>query len=117
MSDYEAHTGKIRKLEPLEGETYEQQCKRLYFEKGGKGEYYEGALFDEFYDDFIRVNKNVLYEVFDHEEKDYDDMFCDLTDNGDGTYSFTTRFYNGGTCMSEMVEHELKKIKSDEKTV
>lgn len=110
MSDYEAHIGKIRKIQPLENESFEDQCKRLYYEKGGKSEdYYEGLLFDEYYNDVFHIN-GVLYEIFEREEKDPYEYYCHMTDLGDGTYSFNTMFYNGGTCLSEMIEEALEKL-------
>ena len=111
MSDYESHSGKLRLVEAKENETFEQQCKRLWIENGqDESEYEEGELFSEFYEKYFHV-KGRVWEVFEHEEfGDDEDMFCRLHDNKDGTLSFHTRFYNGGTCMSEMVEDELEKV-------
>jgi hypothetical protein len=110
MSDYESHSGKLRLVEAKENETFEQQCKRLWVENGEPEENYEeGELFSEFYEKYFQV-KGRVWEVFDHEESDDDDTFCKLNMNGDGTITFHTRFYNGGTCMSEMVEDELERI-------
>jgi hypothetical protein len=117
MSDYESHTGKLRKVLPQENETFEQLCKRLWIAEALKGDEYteddykEGALFSDFYEKFINQNDEFVWEVFDHKELgDEDDSFCRINDNKDGTYSFHTRFYNGGTCMSEMLEDEIKNI-------
>ncbi len=118
MSNYESHSGKLRIVEPKENETLDQLKKRIWCEKSGnKEEDYEvkGNLSDDYYDEFFEVNGK-LWEVLDHEEMgDEDDMFCRLHDNKDGTFSFHTRFYNGGTCMSEMVTEELEKL--DPKTL
>jgi hypothetical protein len=43
-------------------------------------------------------------------EIDADDGIYQLTPNEDGTLSFTMRFYNGGTCLSECIEEELLKL-------
>lgn len=110
MSDYESHSGRLRLANAKENETFEQQCKRLWIENGQDEEdYEEGELFSEFYEKYFHV-KGRVWEVFDHEESDDDDTFCKLHDNGDGTLTFHTRFYNGGTCMSEMVEDELEHL-------
>jgi len=109
MSDYESYTGKIKKVIPIMGETFEERCERLYHTKGGKREYYEGILFDDFYDDFIKVGEE-LYEVIEKIEIDPYDYYCNLVEHEDGTISFSTRYYNGGTCLSEMVEDELNKL-------
>ena len=105
MSDYETHSGKLRLLEPQNGETLEEQCKRLWIEIGEKEEEYgdKSDLLDEYYEEFIEINESV-YQVFDHKESEDQDMFCKLNKNPDGSYSFYTRFYNGGTCLSEMLK-------------
>jgi len=116
MSDYESHTGKIRLLQPNENETFEEQCKRLWVEESkldeefDDSEYTEGALFDDYYKRFLKINGKV-WEIFDHKEMgDEDDMFCKLHDNKDGTFSFHTRFYNGGTYLGEMLSDEIEKL-------
>lgn len=112
MSDYESHTGKIKKVEPRENESFEQLCRRLWVDNGQEIEQYkdEGDLFGEFYEKYLNVNDESVWEIVDHEDNgDDEDSFCKLHDNKDGTFSFHTRFYNGGTCMSEMLEYELKK--------
>ena len=112
MSDYESHTGKLRKLMPLEGETFEEQCQRLWLENGGhEDEYKPGELFSEYYEKYLNVNDTV-WEIFDHEDLGEDeDMFCKLHPNTDGSYSFHTRFYNGGTYLAEMLSDEIEKLK------
>lgn len=112
MSDYESHSGKIRILEPNKNETFEDQCKRLWVENGKLIESYDkGELFNEFYEKYLRINGKI-WEVFDHKSLgDDDDSFCRIHDNKDGTFSFHTRFYNGGTGMSEMIADELKDMK------
>lgn len=34
MSDYESHIGKVKKVEPLANESFEETCKRLWVENG-----------------------------------------------------------------------------------
>jgi hypothetical protein len=51
-----------------------------------------------------------IWEAFDHIELDADDDIYQLTLNEDGTLSFTMRFYNGGTHLSECIEEELLKL-------
>ncbi len=107
MSDYESHSGKIRKVFPQVNENFEQLCKRLWVENGQKEDDYDKEqLFDEFYEKYLKIN-NEIWEVVEHEDLDDEDMFCRLSRNSDGTVSFHTRYYNGGTCMSEMIEEAL----------
>ena len=116
MSDYESHTGKLRKVEPKENETFEQLCKRLWIEESQKGDEYteedykEGSLFGDYYEKYINDNDESVLEIFDHEkEDDSDGTVCKIFKNTDGTYSFYTHFYNGGTDLSEMIQDGLKK--------
>lgn len=118
MSDYESHSGKLRKVLPNEGETFEQLCKRLWNEEAINGDEYteedyeEGGLFSDFSEKFISDDDKAVWEIFDHEELGEDeDAFCKIHENKDGTYSFHSRFYNGGTCLSEMIEDSIGEIK------
>jgi hypothetical protein len=113
MSDYESHTGKLRIIYspavPSE-ETFSECCKRLWRQEGeDMSDYKDDALFTEYYEKYFNVD-GVIWEVFDHEDLGDDDMFCDIHDNKDGTYSFRARFYNGGTCLSEMITEELEDL-------
>ena len=56
---------------------------------------------------FYTVNGNIYETIEDSEPDD----LCFLKDNGDGTFDYTVEFYNGGTCLEECIEHELKKLK------
>lgn len=112
MSDYESHSGKLRRVPMKENETLEQLKKRIWAERGHSEEDYfdEDDFLDEYYNVFIEVN-GILWELFDHKKKDDPyDSYCNLHDNGDGTFSFDTRYYNGGTCMREMIEVGFKEI-------
>ena len=55
-------------------------------------------------------NKSILFKVFD--VKNYEDYgyFCDVQKTGDREYKFITQYYNGGTCLSEILEEEADKI-------
>lgn len=110
MSDYESHSGKIRKVQPQDNELFEDTCKRLWLENGKSEEdYCEGELFNEFYKKYINVNDESIWEIFEHQDLgEEEDMFCRLHDNKDGTFSFHTRYYNGGTCMTEMIADSLE---------
>lgn len=93
MSDYEHHRGKLKKVLPNEGETFEQMLVRLNVE-------------DE-YETYVEVDEE-LYEIYDHEEQGYEaDQFCHLSKN-DGELTFVTRFYNGGTCLTEMIADSIR---------
>jgi hypothetical protein len=116
MSDMEYHTGKIRKL-PRFNETEEEWAKRICDDHGWEDKYDQGwieTLREEGYDeDIIVVNINGNYEIWElveHTDFDQDDMF-QAKKNEDDTISFTMSFYNGGTCLSEMLEEAVKRAK------
>ena len=80
-----------------------------YKYRGNKGSW-QWLYFDntENYNKFYVVNGNI-YETIEDKEVEDDASF--LKDNGDGTYDYFMEFYNGGTCLSECLENELKKLK------
>ena len=52
-----------------------------------------------------------MYEWLEHECKyDEEDDFCDLKENQDKTISIHAQFYNGGTCLNEVLNDELDKL-------
>ena len=111
MSRTEAHIGKIRKVDVLEDETFEQICLRLWLAEGEKEELYDkGELFDEYSEKYMRLNGEV-WEVIEDKEFDPEDSYCELTFNEDGSVSYSSVFYNGGACLAEMIEWELKRLK------
>lgn len=117
MSDYESHSGKLVPFYRIEGESDKEYFQRA-FEDNFKEEYWDE---DEYIGEFIyacNMYKKVFYAkdtIFfnvNHKSLDPYDDIQELEDNGDGTYSYFMRFYNGGTCLSEMVEEALEnKIK------
>ena len=134
MSDYEKHIGKLKKIDLSEYDDstekfFEEQYRKLVphlSEEKIKDEYsrsensgcrrnrgvWEYLFFDTSIDfdtenKFYVVNGNI-YETI--EDSEPDDLWF-LKDNGDGTFDYTVEFYNGGTCLEECIEHELKKLK------
>lgn len=105
MSQTELHIGKLRKVELEQNQSledfYKEKLKNIGITELRK---------DEFYEKYFVIN-NVIWEIFDHEEKDDSDDIYELKPNPDGTLSFIMKFYNGGTCLSECIEEELKKLK------
>ena len=66
-------------------------------------------LKDYFYDEFI-ISKKVFARIIKSTTMDIEYDFCDLINLDDGVYAFHTMYYNGGTCMSEMIAGELDKL-------
>jgi hypothetical protein len=114
MSQTELHFGKLRKVELKENKTIDDFFKEKLLEVGindikSYHKNWEDAFKDKFYEKYFIVN-NVIWEVFDHIEKDDSDDIYEITKNPDGTLSFIMKFYNGGTCLSECIEEELERI-------
>lgn len=112
MSETENHKGKLRIVPLLDGESLEEQCQRIAivnnFEFDSRYHYtWKECINDEGYNKFIVV-KNILFEIYDH--KRFDDYSFEITEDPDGTYSFVGSFYNGGTCLNEILEDELSKL-------
>lgn len=116
MSETVTYIGKIKKVD-LNGLTKEEWCKQTYIKNGGNeddvrkdGLYYETweeALVCEYGDNYF-FNDDEIWESVESMEMSYEDISV-LTPNSDGTYSFVMQFYNGGTCLGEMIEAELKR--------
>lgn len=113
MSDYENHSGKARLCLRNDGETFDEHCERLLEKEGRVFSDYSSDIFDA--DKYIRVGDEI-WEVYEHKEWEDGDIVR-LKQNEDGTVDFLLRFYNGGTCLQEILQEELadieKKIQDD----
>lgn len=56
-------------------------------------------------DNDIQIINNIYYYVSVNDVETGD--FCEVTKNEDGSYEVFTSFYNGGTCLSEVLEGAL----------
>jgi hypothetical protein len=134
MSETEIHTGKMRVFERNANEVLGDYFKRFLESKGieySKADFDKCFVLDDPDDtrenlrDFIRRFEGawrkrdfvVTYEndlIFDFVEHAYhEDMdIRTLTKNDDGTYDFVMSFYNGETCLEEMLGDAFARIKS-----
>ena len=115
MSQTELHIGKLRKVELEQNQSledfYKEKLKNIGItELRSYDNDWEDTFKDEFQEKYFIVN-DVIWEAFEHKEKDDSDDIYELKPNEDGTLSFIMKFYNGGTCLSECIEEELKKLK------
>lgn len=112
MSDYEHHIGKI--TEVVIKESLELTCKEIVEnnELPSYQDSYVEYLLDELYDEYLVINGK-LYSVEKEAIDPYDDIQR-LHKNEDGTFSFEAKFYNGGTCLSEVLEDAFNKISDKE---
>lgn len=109
MSCTESHVGKIKKVD-LEGLTIEEWAKEVATAYGMEfKEYYDSykeLVLDELYFRYIVVEEEIYEIIEDHEFTEED--ISELTPEGDGVFSFVMQFYNGGTCLTEMLEDAIK---------
>lgn len=113
MSETVHYQGTLTKVERLEGESLEQQCKRLLAERlSSEIELGEGASWREYFEDETYkeyvIHDEVIYKA-DIVEMDDNDVFK-ANRNSDGTIGFTLVYYNGGCSFNEAIEIALKAL-------
>ena len=114
MSETVHYKGTLTALERLDGETLEEQCKRLL---GGKPlpsffNNYEEFLLDENYKT-MTVQNGTLYEVAKI-TLDADDDIFNAHLRADGKIDFEVRYYNGGCGFDEAITEALEKLDNKE---
>jgi len=76
-----------------------------------------GERLPECYDDYLDMIHSLYYneyyvfnnQLFKVEKEDSTDM-CRVKKNEDGTFDFTANFYNGGACLSEVLDSRMEKL-------
>lgn len=116
MSRTEKHFGKLKKVENvlINEDWYKEQCVKAGYNDLNKyifdtwEELFKGCCL--FSDDtkYLFIN-NELYLLIEHEEDEYADIIKTWK-NEDGTISFVAEFYNGGTCLVEVLNDSIKKL-------
>lgn len=109
MSEMETHIGKMRRIECT---SQEEKATELMASEGKQRPSYcnnnlEWLLSE--YDTYISTPTG-LWGIIERKKLDGDDDINHLTENEDGTISFVSRFYNGGACLTEMLEQGIKKL-------
>nr|DAS60194.1 MAG TPA: hypothetical protein [Caudoviricetes sp.] len=56
---------------------------------------------------YVVIDGNCIYKLELDENFDIDNSFIAVTQTGDGTYEFVTRFYNGSTYLQEMLQESF----------
>lgn len=107
MSYTELHVGTLTEVD-LGDLTLEQFCEKVCKDRNIKPfnnddwvDAFEFACYD-----FI-IHKGKVYHL---EDIKFDDEYVDnFVKNPDGSFFYVARFYNGGTCLSEILEENLDK--------
>lgn len=113
MSETEHHTGNIRKVETEDVEVFIQALlKASEFPPAYDSwlEYFNCDVYPKKFDgvEYI-VLDDTLYQFDEHIESDWT-PFVRMWPQEDGSILFTTQFYNGGTCLEEMLADGLKEL-------
>ena len=106
MSYTETHIGRIKRI-PFDS-TYSNEEKIEAMQNMG----YEFSYIEDDFsyaesknEDFIKIGDD-YYSVIEHQKLEED---CSMINkNDDGSIFYLTSFYNGGTCLEEMLEDLIK---------
>jgi len=116
MSYWEHYKGNLTKVERLENESLEEQCKRLLEGKMSREvilpDYYDSyaeMLIDEFYEEYYVYN-GILYLMYREFIDSEGDIF-NANEEENGTINFEVRYWNGGCGFNEAIERAVKNIK------
>lgn len=110
MSDTERHIGKIKKVDLGElsvEEWCKNKCESLKIGLSPYHETYKKALLSQLFPPIALEVKGELWEVIEDWEDDYTGSLSILTPDIDGSYNYVMQFYNGATCLSEMLEEGI----------
>lgn len=111
MSETRRFKGKLKLINRY-NKTLEELCEELT-PKYAKEDFkywnsYTQFIEEEMYDTYI-IHKGEVYKI-EKEEVDVDFEICEGHKNNDNTIDFHVMFYDGGTCLSEMLEEVLDKV-------
>ena len=115
MSEMVRHVGKLREI-ILENESIsdwiEGMCTALCVKDNGDG--LLDALNEFYYDrgenhcyKYIIIDGR-LFELINDKKEDYENDIEFLSPNSDGTYDYVMQYYNGGACLSDMIEGAIR---------
>ena len=103
MSEQETIKGTIKfvadknDVEKIAGEILKELGAERY-----NGETNASTLVDIFYKEYVLI-QGALYKI--QEIRDFDSQyFFEIKNTNPGEYEFFTSFYNGGTCLSELLQ-------------
>jgi hypothetical protein len=105
MSEDVTYRGKLVLIAAGEKEV-EAKAKELFGNVEHLDTYLEKLLNGE---DYLYVYDS--QELYSIEKTQYESYgFMEMNRNEDGSISFFTQFYNGGTCLTEMLEEGIKEV-------
>ena len=113
MSHTETHFGRLKTVDNPKNLQLEELCKELCAANDctrldSYNDDWQEQLRCDFGNKYFVVDEAV-YEFIEHVESDDSDIYH-AQKNQDGTITIITSFYNGGTCLPEVVEELIKKV-------
>lgn len=106
MSFTEYHSGKLLKISLKENQTIEDLCKQACLKTDLKLNRCENWK-ECFYENSLGVcNEDAIFIIFDHIQDDED--FFSFNKESENIYSFHGSFYNGGTCLEEILDEYIE---------
>lgn len=120
MSEIERHIGTIKKVD-LNGMSVEDRYKK---EREKRTDEPMPSYFDtwkEYYDSLVyptiavEIDGEIWDIVNDKEEKDYESINIVSERKEDGSYDYLMQYYNGRTCLNEMLYEGIQNLKKREK--
>jgi 3-methyladenine DNA glycosylase AlkC len=116
MSECESHQGRLVKFPKLDGEKV-LDCVHRYIKEHNivisqyaidctdVGELISDCLYNKLF-----LYKDEIYEICDFMMEDYEDLYV-AKEVKEGEFEYVLRYYNGGCCLTEALEHALNKLK------
>lgn len=104
MSEYEIQIGTAKEMTFSEGLSWEDKIRNLVERNYSFDE--DLAITDHYLDPdegFFRVGDRIFQIIENTDFEGHEDI-CEASTNPDGTISYVLKYYNGGTCFSEVVE-------------
>lgn len=125
MSYTELQSGKFKVIGKMSLEEVDNYCKNIVEQRFP--EKYEEIIqkgfpcwsngWFEVLNDTLPYNKEMfiysnetLCNVFNIKNHEDDGYFCNISKINDDEYEFITQYYNGGTCLSEILDEEISKL-------
>ena len=117
MSETERIEGIIKPIPRLEKETDKEYFERITKQNYQKYDYEPSSIQEAIYDNdlhkkFIYI-KDKIYEFVEYKKCDPYESYCNLQKLDNEKIKFSTSFYNGGTCLKEMLEEALETLEEE----
>lgn len=118
MSEIERIEGVIQLVPRFENETDKEYFERATGCNFQKYDYAPDSLHEsisdnDLYEKYVAIGDK-LYKFLEYKQEDPYDNYCNLQKIDEGKIKFFSSFYNGCTCLSEMLEYTLQEIAKGE---